>query len=67
MRKRLTEAYAVSSSKCEAASCVTLLHAVISGGVIFFQFAPPSRVIHSNPSSVPAQIESTFLKEGASA
>ena len=67
MRNRLTEAYAVCSSKCDAEICVTLLHGVSSGGVMLFQFLPPSRVIQIRPSSVPAQIVFTFLNEGASA
>src|SRR4051812_47053723 len=65
-RKRLTEAYADSTSKCEASNCVTLLQGVSSGGVTFFQFLPPSRVTQSRPSSVPAQIVSMLLKDGAS-
>src|SRR5579872_5109819 len=67
MRKRLTEAYAVSSSKCDATICVTLLHGVSSGGVTFFQLAPPSRVVQINPSSVPAHNVFSDLNEGANA
>ena len=32
---------------------------------MFFQFLPPSRVIHTRPSLVPAQMRFTFLNEGA--
>ena len=47
--------------------CVTLLHGVSSGGVMSFQFLPPSRVIQIRPSSVPAQSVFMFLNDGASA
>ena len=67
MRKRLTDMYAVSSSKCEASIWVILLHGISSGGVMFFQFLPPSRVIQTSPSSVPAQMVFAFWNEGASA
>ena len=67
MRKRLTDAYAVCSSKCDAEICVTLLHAVNLVGVMLFQFLPPSRVIQSKPSSVPAQRVVRLLNDGASA
>src|SRR6266851_3653728 len=65
MRKRLTETYAVSSSKCDALICVTLLHAVRPGGVMSFQFVPPSLVVQTSPSSVPAQTVFTFWNDGA--
>ena len=57
----------MTSSKCEATICVTLLQGIRSGGVMFFQFFPPSRVTQMSPSSVPAQIVFTFLNDGATA
>ena len=44
---------------------MTLLHGVSSGGVMFFQLAPASRVFQIWPSSVPAQIVFRDLKDGA--
>src|SRR5580692_2470593 len=67
MRKRLTDAYAVSSSKCDATSCVTLLQGINSGGVTFFQFTPASRVVQIKPSSVPAHKVFSDLNDGANA
>src|ERR1700722_15221022 len=67
MRRPLTEAYGVCSSKCEAVICVTLLHGMISVGVIFAQLFPPSRVIQNKPSSVPAHSVFRSLKDGAGA
>ena len=66
-RNRLTDAYAVRSSKCEAEICVTLLQGVSSFGVMSVQSAPPSRVIQIKPSSVPAHSEEISLNDGASA
>ena len=57
----------MSSSKCEALICVTLLQGVRSLGVMSFHFLPPSRVIQIRPSSVPAQSVLMFLNEGARA
>ena len=67
MRMRFTATYAVSSSNRDASICAILLHGVKPGGVMFDQFAPPSRVIHTRPSSVPAQIVRIFLNDAATA
>src|ERR1700674_2946210 len=45
----------------------TLSHGFNFGGVTFCQLFPPSRVMWIKPSSVPAQIVSTSLNEGATA
>src|SRR5260370_29993211 len=67
IRSPLAETYAVSSSNRDASICVILHHAEIPGGVMLLQFAPPSRVIHTRPSSVPDQIVVVFLYEAATA
>ena len=67
MRKRLTDINAVVSLKCEALICVTLLHGVRLGGVMFFQLAPWLWVTHTWPSSVPAHRVLADLKEAAKA
>ena len=61
---RMCAAYAVTSSKCDASICATLLHGVKAAGVTFFHVAPPSRVSWMYPSSLPVQIVLTSLNDG---
>src|SRR6266550_2660627 len=57
---RLMDAYADSSSKCDASNCETLLHGVSAPGVTLVHAFPPSRVRLIAPSSEPVQIVLTL-------
>ncbi len=51
-----TASHAVAGSCGDASIMLHSPHSGISGGVMFSQLAPPSRVMWTRPSSEPAQI-----------
>src|SRR6266849_5784402 len=62
---RLTAAYAVAASKCEACSILIVLQVEIADGVTFFQVAAASLVTWILPSSLPTQIRPSLTGDGA--
>ena len=64
IRMVFAAAYAVSVSKWPASMLKMRVHGLISGGVTFVHFAPPSIVTWMWPSSVPAHNTLTSRDEG---
>src|SRR5216684_6699870 len=62
---RLTAAYAVPASKCDASSILMVLQTESADGVTFFQVAPASFVNWIFPSSLPTQIRPSLTGDGA--